>query len=149
MTKQNKKPFNYDIVRKIAQREGPGVEADMLERVENFLQAHRKPNKKIGEKREQRTINPDFVAPEPLTVTRFEQKNHEDRWSRTVYGNGLAKTTVQDPRDPTDAVLDPITNFPLGLGQVTGEEEREVHPPKLYQLQVEDVEADESDNDPG
>jgi hypothetical protein len=45
------------------------------------------------------------VSPE---VTRFDQKNHEDRWSKTVYGEGLAKTTAQDPRDPDDTILDPI-----------------------------------------
>ncbi len=144
MDKNKKKYGNYDAVRKITQREGPGVEADMLERVDNFLQAHRKPNKKIGEKREQRTRSPDFVAPEPLTVTRFEQKNHEDRWSKTVYNGVSAKTTVQDPRDPNDVVLDPITNFPFGAReQVTGEKERENHPVKLSQLQVEDVEIEE------
>jgi hypothetical protein len=119
----------------------------MAERVINFLGAMKKPTTRIGEKRSQRKPNPDFVAPEAIEVERFEQRNREDRWSKTVYGgdhrDGIAKITVQDPMDPDDIVLDPITPDDPNKHRVDGLVEREVHPEKISQLQVEDDEGTE------
>ncbi len=111
----------------------------MSERVANFRGALNDPDHRIGEKRAQRKPNPDFVTPEKKVVDRFEQLNKEDRWSRTEYQgtdtDGRAAITVQDPRDPDDLMCSPITDTKPGKHRVDGEEEREVHPEKISQLQ--------------
>jgi hypothetical protein len=117
----------------------------MAERVANFRDALNEPDKKVGEKRAQRKANPDFVAPEPIGEARFDQKNREDRWSKTVYGEGdygdaTAKITVQDPADPDDIVLDPITPDAPTRHRIKGDEElREAHGEKVSTLEVDDI----------
>ena len=128
------------------------TERQMAERVVNFLGALKSPMRRIGEKRAQRKANPDFVAPEPKVVERFEQKNREDRWSKTVYGaddygDGVAKIRVQDPGDPGDVELDPIHPDGPNKHRVKGNEElRELHPEKVTELQIPDEEEDEETN---
>lgn len=121
----------------------------MAERVSNFRDALHDPDKKIGEKRAQRKADPNFEAPEPVEVTRFDQLDKQDRWSRTEYreadgGSGRAAVTVQDPKDPDDLHCTHITadNFDAKR-KVTGEEDREFHEEKLAQLNLPDVEDDE------
>jgi len=117
----------------------------MSERVVNFLAALRNPTKRIGDKRVQRKANPDFVAPERIGESRFDQLDKEDRWSRTEYRegaygdqeDGFAYITVQDPRDPDDIPSRaPTTEQTLTKRKhrVTGEEDLEVHPEKISQL---------------
>jgi len=117
----------------------------MAERVANFRDALNDPDKKVGEKRAQRKANPDFVAPEPIEVERFDQLDKADRWSKTVYGgddgDGVAKITVQDPQDPDDIVLDPITPDGPSKHRVDGLKDRETHPEKVTTLEVDDVDT--------
>lgn len=127
------------------------TERQMAERVLNFLSALKSPAKKIGEKRAQRKANPDFVAPEPEHVARFEQKNRADRWSQTVYGEGdygsvQAKITVQDPQDPDDIVLDPITPESPTRTRVKGDEELRDAPGEKISSLLVDADVDEEDS---
>ncbi len=136
------KYYDYDKVRKIEQREDSrGQARQMAERALNFLGALRNPTKRIGGKREQRKANPDFVAPERIGESRFEQLDKEDRWSRTEYREGAygdqedgrVSITVQDPADPDDLVCTRIGEDKI-FNRVTGEEDLEVHPEKISQL---------------
>ena len=127
LTRQERAAFNGQTARM------------MSERVANFRGALNDPDQRIGEKRAQRKPNPDFVAPEKKTVNRFDQLDKKDRWSSTEYQgtdtDGRAAITVQDPRDPDDLVCSPISDQPKSTQHVGGEEEREVHPEKISQLQ--------------
>ncbi len=147
------KYYDYDKVRKIEQREDSrGQARQMAERALNFLGALRNPTKRIGGKREQRKANPDFVAPERIGESRFEQLDKEDRWSRTEYRegaygdqeDGFAYITVQDPRDPDDIPSRAHTTeqtLTKRKHRVTGETEREIVPEKISQLVMVDDEG--------
>ena len=125
------------------------TERQMAERVLNFLSALKKPTMRIGEKRAKRKPNPDFVAPEPVQVERFEQLDREDRWSRTEYkegdyGSGQASIVVQDPQDPDDLVCARVGKDRPSKHRVKGNEElREFHEEKISQLNIPDVEDNE------
>ncbi len=118
----------------------------MAERVANFRVALNEPDKKVGEKRAQRKADPDFVAPEPIGEARFEQLDKQDRWSKTVYGDGgygdaIAKITVQDPADPDDIILDPIHSEGPTKHRIKGDEElRKAPGEKISQLNIPAVE---------
>ena len=119
----------------------------------NFLAALKNPTTRIGEKRAQRKPNPDFVAPEEKTISRFSQLDKEDRWSRTEYRegeygepeNGFAYITVQDPRDPDDLPHRAPTSKAIkerGKHRVSGEhgQARPFYPQKISQLVMIDEE---------
>ena len=129
------------------------IERQMVERVANFRDALKDPDKRVGENRATRTVDPDFVAPEPIGEAKFEQKDKQDRWSRTEYretdSGGHAAITVQDPRDPDDMHCTHVSTYtsdPKDKKRVTGEDDREHHPEKISQLAVEDVDQENSES---
>ena len=92
------------------------TELGMLQRIDNFLKAMKKPNKRIG-KHKVKFVEVPVFPKSPKSVQRFDQLNREDRWSKVEFknnpeargatriGQGSAHISVQDPRDIDDIVL--------------------------------------------
>ena len=55
----------------------------MVQRIEEFQEAHENPTVDLRDKG--RTPAPDFVAPEPKIVERFEELDHEDEGMNIKY----------------------------------------------------------------
>ncbi len=108
----------------------------MGQRIIEYDKAKTKPDIRIGSER--KPSGAVIPKTHPEAFQRLDQLNHEDRWGRTTFTDaGLAKVTVQDPRDANDVVLPTITAEKGPLRQITVDDavvDAPVHKVKEFQL---------------
>ena len=110
----------------------------MGQRIIEYDKAKTKPDIRIGSER--KPSGAVMPKTQPEAFQRLDQLDHEDRWGRTTFTDeGLAKVTVQDPRDPVDVVLPTITAEKRPLRQITVDDtivDATAHKVKEFQLKL-------------
>lgn len=105
------------MVKKSAQDKIDVVRDEMEERAHNFLGAMKNPTMRVGQKRTEHLAHLECERSEFKTdiVIRDVNIDRKDRWSsvesRSTHDeqSSFASIHVQDPRDPDDVVIPPIT----------------------------------------